>query len=72
MEPTRDQFNSWLADLKDLQKYLSNDLTIGGVDAAKDLIAKNKADGLAVQQSLDKAIAELNTVVATITPARKK
>ena len=72
MEPTRDQFNAWLADLKDLQKYLSNDLTIGGVDAAKELIAKNKAEGLAVQQSLDKAIGELNTVVATITPAKVK
>jgi high-affinity Fe2+/Pb2+ permease len=72
MEPVRDQFNTWLASLKDLQKYLSNDLTIGGIDAAKDLIAKNKAEGLAVQQNLDKVIAELNTVVATITPAKAK
>jgi high-affinity Fe2+/Pb2+ permease len=72
MEPVRDQFNTWLASLKDLQKYLSNDLTIGGIDAAKDLIAKNKAEGLAVQQNLDKVIAELNTVVATIMPAKAK
>jgi hypothetical protein len=71
-EPARDQFIPWLEDLKDLQKYLSNDLTIGGIDAAKDLIAKTKSDGRAVQQSLDKVIAELNTVVATITPAKKK
>ena len=66
------EFIPWLADLKDLQKYLGNDLTIGGIDAAKDLIAKTKAHGLTVQQSLDKVIAELNTVVATITPAKKK
>ena len=72
MEPARDQFNTWLTDLKDLQKYLGNDLTIGGIDAAKDLIAKNKSAGLAVQQNLDKVIAELNTVVATITPAKDK
>jgi len=72
MEPARDQFNSWLVNLKDLHKYLSNDLTIGGIDAAKDLLAKNKAEGLAVQQNLDKVIAELNTVVATITPAKAK
>lgn len=72
MEPVRDQFNPWLASLKDLQKYLSNDLTIGGIDAAKDLIAKNKSEGLAVQQNLDKVIAELNTVVATIMPAKAK
>ena len=72
MEPARDQFNSWLVNLKDLQKYLSNDLTIGGIDAAKELIAKNKAEGLVVQQSLDKVISELNTVVAAITPAKAK
>jgi ribosome-associated translation inhibitor RaiA len=72
MEPARDQFNVWLADLKDLQKYLGADLTIGGIDAAKALIGKTKAEGQAVQQSLDKVIAELNTIVATLTPARQK
>jgi len=72
MEPARDQFNSWLAQLKDLQKYLSQDLTIGGIDAAKELIGKSKKEGVAVQQMLDTVIAELNTVVATITPAKAK
>jgi len=72
MEPVRDQFHTWLTGLKDLQKYLNNDLTIAGIDAAKDLIAKNKSEGLAVQQSLDTVIAELNTVVATIMPAKQK
>lgn len=72
MEPVRDQFNAWLASLKDLQKYLSNDLTVGGIDAAKELIAKNKSEGRAVQQNLDKVIAEMNTVVATIMPAKAK
>jgi len=72
MEPARDQFTTWLANLKDLQTYLSNDLTIGGIDAAKELIGKAKTNGQAVQQSLDKVIAELNTIVATVTPAKKK
>jgi hypothetical protein len=72
MEPARDQFITWLADLKDLQKYLSNDLTIGGIDAAKELIAKTKTGGQGVQQSMDKVIAELNTIVATLTPAKTK
>lgn len=70
MEPVRDQFNTWLADLKDLQKYLSNDLTIGGIDAAKELIGKAKTEGHGVQQSMDKVIGELNTIVATLTPAK--
>jgi ribosome-associated translation inhibitor RaiA len=70
MEPARDQFNAWLSDLKDLQTHLNNDLTIGGIDAAKDLIAKAKTGGQGVQQTMDKVIAELNTLVATITPAK--
>src|SRR5512138_2346748 len=72
MEPVRDQFNTWLADLKDLQKYLSNDLTIGGIDAAKELIGKTKTEGRGVQQTMDKVVAELNTIVATLTPAKVK
>jgi hypothetical protein len=70
MEPARDQFNAWLADLKDLQKYLGNDLTIAGVDAAKELIGKTQTEGRGVQQSMDRVIAELNTIVATLTPAK--
>jgi len=34
-EPLKAQFGPWMSDLKDLQKYLANDLTIAGVDAAK-------------------------------------
>ena len=72
MEPVRDEFYTWLANLKDLQKYLSNDLTIGGVDAAKELIGKTKTGGQQVQHSIDKVIAELNTIVATLTPSKTK
>jgi len=72
MEPARDQFKAWLANLKDLQKYLSQDLTISGIDAAKELILKSKQEGAAVQQSLDGVIGELNSVVAAITPAKVK
>jgi len=70
MEPAKEQFNPWLANLKDLQKYLSNDLTIAGIDAAKDLTAKAKSEGQQVQKSLDKVIAELNTIAAAVTPAK--
>ena len=70
MEPARDQFNAWLGYLKDLQKFLSQDLTISGIDSARELIGKSKKEGMAVQQSLDTVIAELNSVVAAITPAK--
>jgi predicted nucleic acid-binding Zn-ribbon protein len=72
MEPARDQFNTWLSSLRDVRNYLSNDLTINGIDAAKDLITKTKSSGREVQQTLDVVIAELNTIAATLTPATAK
>ena len=69
-EPLKVQFSPWMSGLKDLEKFLSNDLTVAGVDAAKGLFAKTRADGVEVQKSMDALIAELNTVFATITPAK--
>jgi hypothetical protein len=69
-EPLKAQFGPWMSDLKDLQKYLSSDLTISGVDAAKPLFTKTTNEGLEVQKSMDALVAELNTVAATITPAK--
>ena len=69
-EPLKAQFDPWMSNLKDLQKYLANDLTIAGVDAAKGLFAKTRAEGVEVQKSMDGLIAELNTIAATLTPAK--
>lgn len=69
-EPIKAQFDPWMSDLKDLQKYLANDLTIQGVDAAKGLFVKTQAGGMEVQKSMDALVNELNTVAATITAAK--
>ena len=71
-EPLKAQFDPWMSNLKDLQKYLANDLTIAGVDAAKPLFTKTEAEGREVQKSMDALVAELNTVAAAITPAKAK
>jgi len=71
-EPLKAQFDPWMSDLKDLQNYLSNDLTVSGVDAAKGLFAKTQAEGFDVQKSMNALVAELNTVAATLTPAKAK
>ena len=68
-EPLQTKFDPWLADLKDLQRYLSNDLTVAGVDASRNLFAKAKADGAEVDKAMDALVAELNTIAATLTPA---
>jgi len=68
-QPLKEQFDPWLSDLRDLRQYLSNDLTISGVDAAKPIFAKTQAEGFEVQKSMDALVAELNSVAATLTPA---
>jgi outer membrane murein-binding lipoprotein Lpp len=69
-QPLKAQFQPWLSDLRDLRTYLSNDLTTSGVDAAKSLFAKTRTEGIEVQKSMDALVAELNTVAATLTPAK--
>jgi hypothetical protein len=64
-------FEPFTANVHDLQKYLNNDLTLGGIDAAKPLIARTVANGRAVQTSLEALIAEMNTAAATIMPPKK-
>ncbi len=68
--PLKAKFDPWMSDLKDLQTYLGNDLTINGIDAAKGLFEKTRTSGMEVQKSMDALVAELNTISATITPAK--
>jgi hypothetical protein len=70
MSPAKEQFNTWLAGLQDLQRYLANDLTIGGINEARPLIEKTLTSGQHVKKTLDQIVAELNTVAATLTPAK--
>jgi len=70
-DPVKAQFDPWMLDLKDLENYLSNDLTIAGVDAAKPLFTKTTNGGIEIQKSMDGLITELNTLAATITPSKE-
>lgn len=44
-QPLKEQFDPWLSDMKDLRTYLSNDLTVSGVDTAKSLFTKVQTEG---------------------------
>jgi len=70
MERARDDFDPFMADLKDLRSFLGQDLTIAGVDAAKEIIAKTRDHGVALQESLDKLITEMNSIAAALTPSK--
>lgn len=51
-DETRNAFLPYMSDLRDVQKYLSNDLTSGGLAAIKDVAAKATADAAPVKESL--------------------
>jgi hypothetical protein len=66
-QDAKSSFPPFLADLKDLRTALGADLTVEGVDAAKNIFQKTKSAGVEVQKHLDSLAAELNSVVAAIT-----
>lgn len=70
LEQARDDFDPFLADLKDLRTFLGQDLTIAGVDSAKSILKKTRDHGMQLQKSLDSLIDEMNSVSAALTPAK--
>ena len=70
LEAAKADFDPYLADIKDLRTFLSQDLTIAGVDAAKATILKTQEHGNKLQISLDKLVAEMNSIAAALTPSK--
>jgi hypothetical protein len=71
-QQTKADFEPFSNDCHDLKNFLSNDLTVTGVDAAKSLIDKTVTHGQAVQKSLDSLMSEMNTISAALTPTKEK
>jgi predicted nucleic acid-binding Zn-ribbon protein len=69
-QPLKEKFDPWMTDLKDIQTYLGNDLTVAGVDAAKKSFKKAFSEGIEIQKAMDELVAELNTIAAAITPEK--
>ena len=62
-------YEPFIRDLKDLQTYLSNDLTPAAVQAASPVFDKVKASGQVLKQKLDALQKELDDVAAEMSPA---
>jgi hypothetical protein len=73
-QQVREEFKSFLSNLRDLRILLGNDLTVTGIDAAKTVLLRTNSDGLRVQQALSGVVAELNSVAAILSarPAPKQ
>ena len=63
---TGDAYRPYLQGLQEIQKALAQDLTPGGVEAAKTAMAKTRQDGEALVQQLDSLIAELDNVSKSV------
>jgi hypothetical protein len=62
-------YDPFMRDLKDLQTYLSNDLTTAAVQAAAPVFEKVKASGQLLKQKMDALEQELDDVAAEMSPA---
>jgi hypothetical protein len=64
-------FKPFLVDLQDVQKYLSVDLTPGGIAAIKDPVAKANQDVVPLKASLTKLAGDFKTLgdsMSSVTP----
>ena len=67
-DETRTAFRPFMSDLRDVQKFLSNDLTAGGLDAIKDSAAKATKDAAPVKASLAKLSDEFKSLGLSMSP----
>ena len=61
-------FQPLLSDLRDVEKFLSTDLTIGGLVAVKSVAAKATADAVPVKESLARLSEEFKNFGVSISP----
>ncbi len=64
----RAAYEPWITGLKDIEKYLHNDMTAAGVRNAKPAFRKAKGDGEALAQKMDAFSTELADVAASLSP----
>jgi hypothetical protein len=61
-------FQPFLSDLRDVQKFLSTDLTAGGLAAIKDSAAKAARDAVPLKESLAKLSEEFRSLGLSMSP----
>jgi len=62
-------FQPFISDLRDVQRFLSTDLTPGGLDAARKIAAKATVDAVPIRASLTKLAGEFREMGVALTPA---
>jgi hypothetical protein len=67
-DTTQAAFQPLLSDLRDVQKFLSTDLTTGGLAAIKDTAAKATRDAVPVKESMSKLSDEFRSLGLSMSP----
>ncbi len=71
----KDAFRPFVADVKDIQTYLGTDLTVGGLDMIKDIVARTKTDAVPLRDAVKKIqvnFSDLSLALSRSCPLRKK
>jgi len=71
----KNALSPFMADVRDVQTYLGNDLTAGGISTVKDVVSKTKADAVPLRDSikqLQSSFGNLATALSPVLPAPEK
>lgn len=68
MNAVRDAFQPFMADITDIERALSADLTSRGIATVAPLVTKASADGGVVKQRIDQALVQLDAVARSLAP----
>jgi hypothetical protein len=67
-DETRTAFRPFMSDLRDVQKFLSTDLTTDGLAAIKDSAAKATQDAVPVKEALGRLSDEFKSLGLSMSP----
>jgi hypothetical protein len=67
-EGVKNSFKPFTADVKDIQTYLGTDLTAGGLNTIKDIVAKTKVDAVPLRDSIKQLQGSFSNLSAAISP----
>ncbi len=68
-DETKAAFQPFMSDLRDVQKFLSTDLTAGGLAAIKDIAANANKDAVPLKESLARLSDEFKGLGLSMSPA---
>jgi len=67
-EGVKSSFKPFTSDIRDIQTYLGTDLTAGGLNTIKDIVAKTKVDAVPLRDSIKQLQASFSAMSAALSP----